>query len=269
MAIVKKKKAAKAKLPSKELVIWDCILSYPVLDKPKLFKGNLYYSIDGLLEKNDAQCKEIRTAIKEIAVEMFGEDESEWPEKIHMLQNGDDNQDSKGYKGRRFFKASTKNFGPANVIDANGKPFNPAMVKGGMYGNIAINISGWENEGDYGISIYLQGVQVDAKKPYEAFGGGKSAAQLFGTDKDDDDTDTDEDDVDADDADGEEEEEEQTSKKSSSSKKKKSRIVEEEEDEDLDEDTNDGDDQDEEPRSKKSSVKSKKKTTRNFDDDED
>lgn len=249
----KKKKTAKPKL-FRELTIWDCLISYPVLATPKPFKGKSYYSCDGLLEKDDPQCKEIRMAIKSLAREAFGDDETEWPEKIHRLQDGDEVQDSKGYKGRRFFKASTQSAVP--VVNLAGKEFSPASVKGGMYANIAIRIAVWENEGEQGISIYLQGVQVDTKKKGENFGGGKSAEQMFKRDADEDDTDDGEEE-DSEEDDSDDEDEEPVKKK-----KKKHHPVDEDDEEDSDEE--ESDDEDEEPIKKK-----KKKRPPVDEDDED
>lgn len=172
-----KKKGSKKKKPSHELTLWDVVLSYPDLFEPKPYKGKIYYSIDVILDKTDAQVKELKTAVHDVCVEAFGEDQSEWPEKIAGVQNGDDREDQQGYKGKRFIKAQTQQ--PVPVVDFSGKSFNPQLVKGGMYGNVAVNICAWEFDGDQGVSIYLQGVQIDTKKKGLNFGGGKSVEQMF------------------------------------------------------------------------------------------
>jgi hypothetical protein len=171
-----KKKGPKKK-PQKELTLWDVVLSYPDLHDPKPYKGKVYYSVDAILERNDPQVKELKDAINEVCVEAFGDDESEWPKSIVSVQDGNEREDQQGYAGKRFIKAKTQ--GAVPVVDLSGKAFNPQSVKGGMYGNVAINISTWEYDGDQGVSIYLQGVQIDTKKKGLNFGGGRTPEQMF------------------------------------------------------------------------------------------
>lgn len=247
MKKIKKKKSK----PSIEMTLWGVILSYPDLHNPKPYKGKIYYRTDALFDKTDPQIKAVKAAIKEVCTQAFGDDESEWPEKIPMVQNGDTREDSKGYAGRRFITASTQS--PVPVVDPRGKEFNPQMVKGGMFGNIAISISAWEYDGDMGVSIYLQGVQIDTSKKSLNFGGGKSIEKMFARDDD-----ASEDEDDNSDNDEDEDDEDYTPPK-----KKKKRPVDEEEDEDMDESDED-DDEEEEPAPKKK----KKKRPVDEDDDE-
>lgn len=248
MATKKKKTKAKAI----EMTLWDVILSYPDLHDPKPYKGKIYYRTDVLMEKNDPQVKKLKEAIHSVYEQAFGEDESEWPEpqKPH-LQNGDEREDSKGYAGRRYITASTQT--PVPVVDPRGKAFNPQMVKGGMFANVAVRISSWEFDGDVGVSIYLQGVQIDTSKPSLNFGGGKSVDQMFkkkGKASEDEEEDEDEAPRKKSKRDFDEEEEEDLPKK-----KKKSRQEEsEEEDAPLKKARKrdfDDEDEDEAPRKKK------------------
>lgn len=240
MAKKKKKKAAI------DLTLWDVILSYPDLHEPKPFKGKVYYKTDVLLDADHAQLGELRTAIKKIKTQQWGPDKTEWPKGSKpLIQNGDEREDQKGYKDRFYLTPSTQT--PVPVIDPKGKSFSAQMVKGGMFANVAVRVSAWEYDGDEGVSIYLQGVQIDTSKASLNFGGGKSVKQMFDL-EDADDSSDDEDDSDSDDEDDADDEEDQPQPKS---KKKRPSA--------------DEDDEDDQPRSKKTASKSK----RNFDEDED
>lgn len=259
MATKKKKKTKKAAV---ELTIWGGILSYPDLHDPKPYKGKVYFKTDVLLDSDDPQLDTIRKAIKSVKQKSWGKDESEWPEaKNPLIKNGDKREDQKGYAGKRYVSPSTQT--PVPVVDLKGKPFNPQSVKGGMFGNIAVRISAWEFDGDEGVSIYLQGVQIDTSKPSLNFGGGKSVKQMFSRDDGDDEEESE----DESDEENEEEEDEEAPRK----KKKKpvrdddedeEESDDEEESEDDDEESDSDEEEDEKPRKKK------KKPSRNFDDDE-
>lgn len=176
MAVVKKK-AAKKKSYGVDLTLWDVILSYPDLHEPKPYKGKIYYRTDVLFDKDDPQVKSIKKAERDIKSKLWGEDKSEWPDNKAFVRDGDEREDQKAYKGKYYITASTQQ--PVPVIKGSGGPFNPQMVKGGMFANVAIRLSSWEFDGDEGASIYLQGVQIDTSKPGLNFGGGKTVEQMF------------------------------------------------------------------------------------------
>jgi hypothetical protein len=196
MAPKKKKKS------SIELTLWDIVLSYPDLHEPKPYKGKVYYRTDAILDADDAQIGKFKKAVKKVCVDAFGEDKSEWPESVQgkypFIFDGDERTEQKGYAGKKYIVAQTQT--PVPVVDPKGKAFNAQMVKGGMFANIAVNISAWEYEGDEGVSVYLQGVQIDTSKASLNFGGGRSIAQMFkrGEDTDVETQDSDEDDDEAD-----------------------------------------------------------------------
>lgn len=253
MAVKTKKKGKKKAAVDKTL--WDVILSYPDLYDPKPFKGNIRYRTDVLMDKDHPQLGELRAAIKKVKTEAWGPDKSEWPEPTSnagnrpLLFDGNEREDQKGYKDRMYITPSTQT--PVPVIGPNGKEFNPQMVKGGMFGNVAIRISAWDRDGDEGVSIYLQGVQIDTKKPSLNFGGGKSVKQMFSQDE--------EDESDSNDENSEDEDEDDQPR----SKKKKTKPSSDDEDEDSSESDDSDDSEDEEEPSPK------KKKKRNFDEDDD
>lgn len=234
-----KKKSKKAAV---EMTLWDVCLSYPDLHDPKPYKGKVYYRTDCLMDEDDPQLGKLRAAIKKVKTEAWGSDKSEWPKaKKPLIQDGNEREDQKGYKDKKFITASTQT--PVPVVDPRGKEFNPQMVKGGMFANVAVRISAWEFDGDEGVSIYLQGVQIDTKKPSLNFGGGKSIAQMFKRDGDEDEEESDEED----DFDSSSDDEDEDDKPLAKKKKKKSRVVEDDEDEDeqADEDESSDDEKDE------------------------
>jgi Protein of unknown function (DUF2815) len=192
---VKKKKVAV------ELTLWDVCLSYPDLHEPKPYKGKVYYRTDCLLDTDHSQLKELQAAVKKVKTQAFGSDASEWPEgaKKKFIQDGNDREDQEAYRDKLYISASTQT--PVPVVDLKGKAFNAQAVKGGMFANVAIRISSWEFDGDEGVSIYLQGVQIDTSKASLNFGGGRSTKQMFNRDGDDEDTSSDDFDSDSDDSD--------------------------------------------------------------------
>lgn len=251
MAVNKKKKTKKKKA-AVDMTLWDVILSYPDLHDPKPYKGKVYFRTDVLLEKDHPQLKDLRLAIKSVKTDSWGDDETEWPEASKpLIQNGDDREDQTGYAGKKYVTPSTQT--PVPVVDLKGKAFNAQMVKGGMFANVAVRISAWEFDGDEGVSIYLQGVQIDTSKASLNFGGGKSVKQMFNRDGDDEEGDE----QDGDDSSGDDDEDDDTprgKKRKPTSRKSNS---------DDDEDDTDADDSDDEPKRDK-----KKKQSRNFDEDD-
>jgi hypothetical protein len=179
MAIKKKKSKAKKGKVGVDFTLWDVILSFPDLHEPKPYKGNTYYRLDALMDEDHPQLAELRKLIFKVRKDAFGADKDEWPDdcKRKLLKDGNEREDIKGYKDRFSITPSTKN--PVPVVDLKGKNFPAQSVRGGMFGNVAIRISEWENEGEGGVSIYLQGVMVDTKKKSLNFGGGKSVQQMF------------------------------------------------------------------------------------------
>lgn len=250
----------KKKKPAVEMTLFGVILSYPDLHDPKPYKGKIYYHTDALMDEDHAQLKELRSKIIRVKKEAFGEDKEEWPKGAQkkFVQDGNEREDQNGYKDRFYITASTQT--PVPIVDLKGKTFNPQMVKGGMFANVAIRISAWEFDGDEGVSIYLQGVQIDTSKQSLNFGGGKSVKQMFGLDDDSDD----EGDEDDDDSESDEDDEEDQPRGKKSKKSSKPVHQYDEDDEDESDDEEESDDEDDEPVKKSS----KKKKKANFDEDD-
>lgn len=224
--------AKKRKFERVEMVLHG-VLSYPDLHNPKPFKGKIYRRTDVLFEQDDPQLAVLKKKLNQLRIKTWGEDKSEWPEgaRKRFIQDGNEREDQPTYEGKFFITASTQSEVP--VIDTKGKTFSPAMVKGGMFAKVAVCLSPWENEGDEGMSIYLQGVMVDlTKEKLPGFGGGKSVKQLFGLEDDDSDGDDSDDDDTSDDAEDDEED-------MPRGKKSKKRPVDEEDDNDSDSDLDD------------------------------
>jgi hypothetical protein len=179
MAVVKKKTKVKPKKAAADLTLWNVILSYPDLYNPKPYNNKIIFRTDVLLDADHPQLSELRKAIFKVRAAQWGSDKTEWPKmKAKLIQDGDEREDSKGYKGRFYIRPHTEQ--PVPVIGLTGKSFNPQLVKAGMFANVGIRISVWENEFGEGVSIYLQAVQIDTKKESLNFGGGRSVKAIFG-----------------------------------------------------------------------------------------
>jgi hypothetical protein len=171
----KKKKAVRV-----ELTLYGVCLSYPDLHQPKPYKGNIYYKTDCLFDPDYGQLKELRSAITKVRTEAFGTDKEEWPKgaKKKFVREGAERANQEAYQGKMYISASTKQRVP--VVDLKGKEFSAASVKGGMWANVALCISTWRDpDGEEGMSIYLQGVQIDTSREGLNFGGGRSVKDMF------------------------------------------------------------------------------------------
>jgi len=178
--------AKKRKFERVEMVLYG-VLSYPDLHQPKPYKGKIYYKTHVLFDQDDPQLAILKKKIKTVRVKNWGEDKDQWPEGAQkaFILDGNEREEEKAYKDKFYINVSSQQQVP--VIDYKGKNFSPAMVKGGMFAKVAVCISPWDNEGEEGMSIYLQGVMIDtSKEKLPGFGGGKTAKQLFGLDKLDD-----------------------------------------------------------------------------------
>jgi len=248
--------AKKKKYHKQELVLYG-VLSYPDLANPKPFKGKVYYKTDVLFDQDDPQIAVLKKKLHAVRVKNWGEDKTEWPEKAkkRFIQDGNEREDQPTYQDKVFISVSTQS--TVHVIDTKGKAFAAAMVKGGMFAKVAVAISPWENEGEEGLSIYLQAVMVDtSKEKLPGFGGGKSAHELFGLEESDDDEDSD---------DAEDEDDEDDVPRG----KKKKKPAAEEDDEDADDSDEDSDDDEDDYAPVKTKKKKKKPVVEDDDEDED
>lgn len=275
MATSKRKR--KKKKAGFDLTLWGVLLSFPDIHEPKPYKGNIRYRTDVLMDEDHAQLGTLRGLIKKVKVATWGADKSEWVKaEKPLIQDGNAREDQKEYKDKRYITPSTQT--PVPVVDLKGKAFNAQMVKGGMYANVAVRVSAWEYDGDEGVSIYLQGIQIDTSKAALNFGGGKTTKQMFKKgrdDEDDEDGDGDDQDDDADDSDDDEDDDRPRGKK----KKKPSRRSrddsddddsdDEDEDDSDDSDSDEDDEDDDRPTRRKKKKPAKKKPSRRSRDEDD
>lgn len=225
--------AKKKKFHRVEMVVHG-VLSYPDLANPKPYKGKIYYRTDVLFDQDDPQLAVLKKKINSVRVKTWGDDKEEWPDgaRKRFIQDGNEREDQPTYADKSFITVSTQQ--GVSVVDPKGKPFSPQMVKGGMSAKVAINISPWDNDGEEGMSIYLQAVMVDpSKERLPGFGGGKSAKKLFGIDEEESDE---SEDADADDESDDDEEEDQP-------RSKKKKAVEEEDEDNSDDDEDEGEEE--------------------------
>jgi hypothetical protein len=238
------------------------VLSYPDLHNPKPYKGKIYYRTDILFDQDDPQLAVLKKKIHAVRVKTWGEDKTEWPDgaKKRFIQDGNEREDQSTYEDKFYVSVSTQS--PVPVIDPKGKAFSPALVKGGMFADVAVCLSPWDNEGEEGMSIYLQGVMIDtSKERLSGFGGGKSARQLFGLeDSDDEDSDEDE---------SEDEDDEEDLPRRNKKKKAKKQSFVDDDDRDIPDDQEDESENDEDEDDAPPKKKNKKRSFTENDDDDD
>jgi hypothetical protein len=187
---VKKKSKAKPKNPSVALTLWDVILSYPDLHEPKPYMGKIRYRTDVLLDSDHADLSALKKAVSKVRVTSFGDDKTEWPKgaKKKLIHDGNEREDQKTYKDRFYITAGSNN--PVPIVDLKGKTVPAQQIRGGMMANVAVTVGKYNFEGKEGVTIYLNGIQLDpAKKVLPGFGGGPSVEKMFGKraeDQDDD-----------------------------------------------------------------------------------
>ena len=152
------------KRPSKNVEFGPVVLSYPHLNKPDDKFGDAYYRADGVEDPNSAAMKAAK-AIFSAALKEFGlEPDARLPLVKETQKDPKAPEGAKKVKrvptGKLLLKAKTKRI-PA-LVDAHGKPINPATVEigGGSIAYLQGYIAPYEMKGEEGISFTLTGVQI-------------------------------------------------------------------------------------------------------------
>ncbi len=184
-------------------------VSYPHLFKPQAPKptDKKKYSITMLFPKDrelsgfipgredengNPVKRSIKKAIKNATIGFYGEDESEWPELISPITDGDSPKfkDKDGYKGHWVIKAITSEDQKPVVVDQKMKPIeDPNDLYPGCYARAHIFAYRWEYMGREGIGFILDHVQK--LRDGKSFGGKKDVTEVFspvdaGDDEDED-----------------------------------------------------------------------------------
>lgn len=182
-------------------------VSYPHLFKPNAMKGSTpKYSITMLFKKT-ADLSVMKLAMKHAKIDEFGSKEN-WPDDLASpVVDGDlpKYADKEGYKGHWAIKATSNEASKPGLVDLDVEPIlEQSEFYPGCYARAQVFARVWEfpeGSGRYGIQFILDHVQKT--KEGKAFGGKKSAKEVFdpisgGDDGESDDAESDDNDDDGD-----------------------------------------------------------------------
>lgn len=166
------------------ILIKQCRASFPSLSKPRAFKeGNTpKYEVTLLIPKS-RDISGIKKAIEAAKVEKFGKNKEKWPKMKYPtpLRDGDEKQDTAGYKGHWYIKATSQK--APMIIDKAREEISASEVYAGAFINAGVNVSAYEyKEGNLtsrGVVAYLQLVQLDNEKKGKPFGSSVSVDDFF------------------------------------------------------------------------------------------
>lgn len=169
-------------------------LSYPALFEPKEFKGKKSWSAQMLFEKDD-DLTELLVAAQNAAIEMWGNDTSQWPTKKRKskktgkilrvstlnspFRDGDlEKPDKEEYENMIFIGTSCAKKAP-EVFDQklNDITEDDGTIKAGDYCRAKVVASAYEVDGSTGVKFTLLAIQK--VETGEALGGGGSARDDF------------------------------------------------------------------------------------------
>lgn len=176
---------------SKTIILPPGIGSYVTVLEPRADQqGKLKYSITVLLPKSRAaELKPLEAAILEVAKEKWGNKAEAIIKaaKYPVIRDGDKKVDADGqpdpvYAGHLYFAAKSDK--KPGVIDAMKQPvFTEEDIYSGCFLRISANVFSYEYQGNKGISLGLNNVQVLRKG--DRIAGRKAAEAEFSEWKDD------------------------------------------------------------------------------------
>lgn len=161
-------------------IIQNVRCSYVFLNEPRegMDGGDPKYSVQILIPKDDPQLPEIRTMIKQVALEKFGDKIK--PAKLKLpLRDGDSERDDSEYGGMLFMNAnSTRKPG---IVNKQNEPADPDDMSehcySGAYFHVSVNFYPFSNSGNKGVAVGLNNVML--RGGGERLDGRKAAAEEF------------------------------------------------------------------------------------------
>lgn len=168
---------ARMDVAAKKVVTPEFRVSFPSVFKARAFGDQEpKFSVTMLFDKN-ADLGKLKQAMKNAAVEKWGPDEKKWPKNLRKpLRNGDEKADVKGYKGKLFLVASSKQ--APDVVDQNLDPIiEESRFYAGCYARAELLAFAYDTAGNRGISFALQNLQKT--RDGEALSGRKKANEVF------------------------------------------------------------------------------------------
>lgn len=140
--------------------------SFVYLLEPYAFKdhpNDPRYRITALIPKDSDQLKLIRRAIKQAAVEKFGEKVN--MEALKLCLRDGDTQDKDGYEGHYFINTSNKQ--EVSIRNQQNQPADEEDLKdycfSGAYFHISINFVGYDAKVQKGVAAYVNSVMLHKK----------------------------------------------------------------------------------------------------------
>jgi ssDNA-binding protein len=221
----KKKPSNRMPVEKKCTVTHEFRLSYPSLLEPKAFEDQeAKYSCVALFPKEtnlgvpaEGQAYSLRRIVKNAKIEMWGKDESEWPENIRSpfrdgdKKKGDNGEPPDGYADSIYCTFSNKK--PPGLVDQRRRKIeDESMLYAGCWCRAEVIAFAYDQKGNKGVSLSLQNIQK--VRDDDSFSGKRDASDVF-TDVEGEEGDEDED---RDEEDGDEEDERPARKAKPSSK---------------------------------------------------
>jgi len=129
-----------------------------VWEKSETLAGDMKYSVSVIIPKDHPELPKIKAAIKQAAVNKFGEDRKKWPKKLwNPLQDGDKTREEPAYENCYYL--SPKTDGVVGVVGPDAKPIlDQDEFYSGCYGVVSVSFFGFNKAGKRGVGVGLNNV---------------------------------------------------------------------------------------------------------------
>lgn len=153
-------------------------VSFPVVFKPKSFQNQEPKFSITMLFSEDTDLKPLKRAVKNAAVEKWGEDQSKWPKKLRLpFRDGAEKEDMEGYGGGVIFVSATSKIQPGLVDARRERIIDESQFYAGCWARAELIAFAYDVSGNKGVSFSLQNLQkIRDDKP---FSGRKAAEDVF------------------------------------------------------------------------------------------
>lgn len=158
-------------------------VSFPAVIKAKAFEDQeAKFSVTMLFPKK-VSLKLLKDAHDNARNEKWGTDPKKWPKGLRSpFRDGDEKEDTTGYAGHIFVKASSKN--QPGLVNQSLQPIlNERDFYAGCYARAEIIAFAYDTKGNKGVSFALMNIQK--LRDGEAFSGHKAAEDVFDKVEDD------------------------------------------------------------------------------------
>lgn len=164
-------------------------LAFPRIDKPEKYQGTgePRYSFSVIVEPGSKSDEKIRTALRAVAAEKWGEDKADAAVKALVKAqktayvDGDTKPNVEGYEGKWVVQAHAKaNQPPALVATKNGQNVRldretQGVIYAGCYVNAIVEF--WAQDNNYGKRLNAQACGLQFVRDGDSFSGGRPASE--------------------------------------------------------------------------------------------